>query len=196
MEQPITGFRRDDDGDWIAELACGHNQHVRHRPPFQERSWVLSEEARAGRMGTPLSCPLCDRAELPTNLRLARTGPEWNERTMPAGLRRDHRLASGTWGRIVLSDGRLRLTMATVPPLEAELAGCGATHAIPPGVEHAVEALGAVRFSIEFLAVDRGAPPSAEGGDPACWAARLCPECGVVLDGSAHRPGCPVGSPG
>lgn len=29
-----------------------------------------------------------------------------------------------------------------------------------------------------------------EGGDPACWAGLLCPECGAVLDGGSHRPGC------
>src|SRR5205814_10379666 len=29
-----------------------------------------------------------------------------------------------------------------------------------------------------------------EGGEPACLADRLCPECGAVLDGGPHRPGC------
>jgi hypothetical protein len=29
-----------------------------------------------------------------------------------------------------------------------------------------------------------------EGGDPACYAHLLCPQCGVVLDGDEHRPGC------
>ncbi|HWE54031.1 MAG TPA: hypothetical protein VG435_00890 [Acidimicrobiales bacterium] len=31
-----------------------------------------------------------------------------------------------------------------------------------------------------------------EGGDPACWAGLICPDCGIVLDGSPHRAGCPV----
>jgi hypothetical protein len=29
-----------------------------------------------------------------------------------------------------------------------------------------------------------------EGGDPACWAGLLCPDCGAVLDGSPHRERC------
>lgn len=54
------GFDRDDVGDWVALLECGHRQHVRHRPPWQERPWVLTPEGRQGRLGMPLNCVLCD----------------------------------------------------------------------------------------------------------------------------------------
>lgn len=204
MERAVTGFHRDDAGDWVAELACGHDQHVRHRPPLFPRPWVLEEDARAAHVGTPLPCPLCDRAELPAHLRPVRTSPVWDEHTLPAGLRRAHRLGPGTWGRIVLRAGRLRFTMTADAPWQVELAGPGATQAIPPETAHAVEPLGPVRFSIEFLAVDRDAPATAgdarppaadEGGDPPCFADAVCPECGTVLDGSPHRPGCTAGRP-
>ena len=65
MKRAIAGFHQDDQGDWVAELSCLHNQHVRHRPPFQERPWVVTEAGRAGRIGTELDCPLCDRGEPP-----------------------------------------------------------------------------------------------------------------------------------
>lgn len=113
MERAITGYHLDDEGDWVAELACGHNQHVRHRPPFQMREWVVDEVGRAGRLGTPLECPLCDRGE---------------------------------------------------PPVR------------PPSPEPT--------------------PGEEQGGDPACWAGLLCPECGAVLDGGAHRSGCAAGAGG
>ena len=58
-ERLIVGFHKDPEGDWVAELECGHNQHVRHDPPWQERAWVLSSEGRGGRLGTRLICPLC-----------------------------------------------------------------------------------------------------------------------------------------
>ncbi|HVJ18093.1 MAG TPA: DUF3565 domain-containing protein [Polyangiaceae bacterium] len=61
MQTTIVGFRQDDDGDWIAELACGHSQHMRHRPPWQLRAWVTTEDGRTGRLGAELDCPLCDR---------------------------------------------------------------------------------------------------------------------------------------
>ena len=31
-----------------------------------------------------------------------------------------------------------------------------------------------------------------DGGDDACWAHLLCPDCGVVLDGSEHDLTCVV----
>jgi hypothetical protein len=63
MEQPIRDWTRDEGGDWVAHLACGHRQHVRHNPPFQERPWVLTPESRARWIGRPLECRLCDEEE-------------------------------------------------------------------------------------------------------------------------------------
>jgi hypothetical protein len=60
----IAGFHRDAEGDWVAELACGHSQHMRHRPPWQERPWVLSEQGRAEKLGSAIDCPLCDSNSL------------------------------------------------------------------------------------------------------------------------------------
>lgn len=37
-------------------------------------------------------------------------------------------------------------------------------------------------------------PEAEQGGDPACWAGLLCPDCGAVLDGGPHRQGCRAGS--
>lgn len=33
-------------------------------------------------------------------------------------------------------------------------------------------------------------PEDEDGGDAACWAHLLCPECGAVLDGGEHADGC------
>jgi hypothetical protein len=92
VERAIVGFHQDPEGEWVAELACGHQRHVRHEPPFYPRPWVLEAEGRRQSLGAPLECRLCAQDEA--------------------------------------------------------------------------------------------------GGDPACLAHLVCPECGVVLDGSAHRSGC------
>jgi hypothetical protein len=59
-DRRIVGFRQDDEQHWVAELECGHHQHVRHTPPWQIRSWVLTEAGRAGHLGTLLPCRFCD----------------------------------------------------------------------------------------------------------------------------------------
>ena len=61
MDRTIVGFRQDDGGAWIADLDCGHSQHIRHQPPFKLAPWVLEEEGRASRVGQPLECRLCDQ---------------------------------------------------------------------------------------------------------------------------------------
>ena len=55
----IVGFHQDDEQQWVAELECGHTQHIRHDPPWQVRAWVQSEEGRRGFLGTVLPCVTC-----------------------------------------------------------------------------------------------------------------------------------------
>jgi Protein of unknown function (DUF3565) len=59
MLRRITGFHRDADERWVAELECGHGQHVRHNPPWDVRPWVLTEAGRNEMIGTTLSCGIC-----------------------------------------------------------------------------------------------------------------------------------------
>ena len=62
MKQPITGFHLDEENHQVADLACGHRQHMRHDPPWMERPWVLTEEGRRSRLGVGLECKRCDEA--------------------------------------------------------------------------------------------------------------------------------------
>lgn len=194
MKQALTGFRRDDAGEWVAELSCGHDQHMRHRPPFQLREWVLSPEGRAKRACEPVECPLCDRCERPASAGAASTAKEYDETTVPGGLRRAHRLGKAVWGRLTVLDGLLACVIETTPALEVVLSP-GESQDIPPTVRHRVEPLGRVRFVLEIFPVVRPSPPE-EGGDPACWARLVCPDCGAVAEGTSsdHRPGCPARS--
>ena len=60
MKRKIINFDKDEEGDWRAELDCGHYQHVRHKPPLITREWVLTEEGRREKLGLELECKKCD----------------------------------------------------------------------------------------------------------------------------------------
>ena len=60
MQQPIVGYHLDDEQHWVAELACGHHQHVRHQPPWTNRPWVITPEGRDAMRGHRLECRKCD----------------------------------------------------------------------------------------------------------------------------------------
>jgi hypothetical protein len=59
IPQRIVGFHQDEEQHWVADLECGHTQHVRHDPPMQTRPWVLTEAGRAGFIGQTLRCVEC-----------------------------------------------------------------------------------------------------------------------------------------
>ncbi|MCI3878549.1 DUF3565 domain-containing protein [Acinetobacter higginsii] len=60
MQQAIVGFHLDEEGHWVADLTCGHGQHVRHDPPWQNRPWVLTEQGRKEKLGVMLECKKCE----------------------------------------------------------------------------------------------------------------------------------------
>jgi len=62
LPRRIIGFHQDDENHWVADLECGHTQHVRHDPPWQRREWVITPEGRARFLGTTLRCRLCAEA--------------------------------------------------------------------------------------------------------------------------------------
>ena len=62
LASTIVGYHQDDEKNWVAELSCGHQQHVRHRPPLSERPWVETEAGRVAKIGHAVVCAECARA--------------------------------------------------------------------------------------------------------------------------------------
>jgi len=149
MKRAIVGFHEDDAGDPVADLDCGHGQHVRHRPPFINRPWVLSESGRAEMLGHELDCLRCDRMEWPETLVAYRRTAEFDERTLPAGLTRDHATKPGVWGRIHVVVGELRYTVSAPVSRSFRLAA-PASGIVVPEIPHRVAPEGDVRFYVEF----------------------------------------------
>lgn len=74
--------------------------------------------------------------------------PVFDETTLPAGLRREHRTKAGVWGVIRVLQGRLRyrvLEPASETILDPDHPGL-----VLPDQPHMVEPLGAIQMQVEF----------------------------------------------
>ena len=97
---------------------------------------------------------------LPAGLVAYRRTPVFDQDTIPAGLRREHRTSAGVWGLIVVVDGRLRFR-ALHPPNETIL-GPGSPIAVAPEQPHEVDPDGPVRFFVEFYRADADSSPAGQ----------------------------------
>lgn len=151
MQRPITGFERDEAGDWTARLNCGHAQHVRHDPPFANRPWVTTPEGRATRLGELLDCLRCDRMEMPDHAVAFKQTPEFTADSVPGALRTDHATAAGTWARIVVTAGTVRYRVPTLG-VDTRLSPAH-PGVVVPEAPHSVEPSPDARFHVEFFRV-------------------------------------------
>jgi len=72
----------------------------------------------------------------------------FDENTLPAGLRREHRTKAGVWGVIRVLDGRVRYQV--LDPASEVILEPGRPGLILPDEPHLVEPLGSMRMQIEF----------------------------------------------
>ncbi len=86
-------------------------------------------------------------ASIPAGHVLERTTAEFDEHSVPTGLLRDHRVARGTWGRLVVRAGGLRFGFGDDAEFDV---AAGESVVIPPERLHHVAVDGAVRFVVEF----------------------------------------------
>jgi tellurite methyltransferase len=122
---------------------------MRHRPPWQSRPWVVSEEGRAAKLGASIECPTCRMPELPVGAGEYKRTATFTEETVPGGLLRDHRTKPGVWAKIVVEAGRLEYTLES--PRRTFLLTPACAGVAPPAEPHHVTPAGPVRFHVEFL---------------------------------------------
>jgi tellurite methyltransferase len=150
MLREIRGFHQDELGAWVAELSCGHAQHLRHCPPWQNRAWVEHAQARQERLGTQLDCPYCNMAELPGGLTRYKRTPSFDAENVPAALLKEHRTKAGVWAEIITEQGRLEYTCAR----GTFVLRPGIVGIVEPEQPHHVRPLGATLFHVVFLRAD------------------------------------------
>jgi tellurite resistance-related uncharacterized protein len=110
-----------------------------------------------------LDCPLCDRAEMPDGLALARTAGPFDADTLPAALRRHHKVADRTWGCLRVLEGSVGFVMEVEPRLDVRLES-GARQPIPPGVPHRLTPAGPVLLEVDFYVLTRPRTDRPDGG--------------------------------
>jgi tellurite resistance-related uncharacterized protein len=74
--------------------------------------------------------------------------PVFNENTLPAGLRREHRTKAGVWGVIRVIEGRVRFQV--LDPASERLLEPGRPGLVLPDTPHLVEPLGPMLMQVEF----------------------------------------------
>jgi len=152
MRRAIVGYHQDQASAWIAELSCGHGQHVRHDPPWQNRPWVTTEQGRAEHLSSELDCPHCEMAALPSGLTPYKQTPTFTEATLPSALRAEHQTKPGVWAQIVVEEGKLEYSCAR----GTFLLQPGVDGVIEPASVHSVRPLQTVRFHVVFLRAAHG----------------------------------------
>ena len=143
-------FHQDRESSWVVELSCGHQQHVRHRPPFESRPWVTSAAGRRSKLGAGFDCVFCDMPELPPGLGVYGRTPVFDVSNVPRALLAHHRTKAGTWGRILVVEGVLSYRLEQPEP-RVWLLSAGVVGIILPGQPHAVTLSDSTRFYLEFL---------------------------------------------
>jgi tellurite resistance-related uncharacterized protein len=158
-QRNIVSFEQDEESHWVARLACGHTQHVRHNPPLESRAWVTTKSDRQEKIGVELDCLFCNMPTLPSNVEVYKSTKTFSESTIPVGLTHKHTTKAGTWGRIVIAEGRLLyeiLAPETSPDAAPQIKDnwvlrAGVVGIVAPEEPHQVRALGPVSFHVEFL---------------------------------------------
>lgn len=115
----------------------------------------VSEAGREAMLGVELECLRCDRMEWPDGYVAFRRTPDFNEATVPAGLRPEHATKRGVWARIHVVAGVLLYHAGAPIHRSFRLAPASRIEAasnavIVPEVLHRVEPEGPVRFFLKF----------------------------------------------
>lgn len=151
----IRSFFEDSEGHWVATLACGHTQHVRHAPPREVRPWVTTEEGRAAKIGAELPCPFCLMPKLPEDVVEYKRTSAFDPSTVPAGLLKSHTTKGGTWGEIVVEAGHVVYVLEDRGGASVVLRE-GVNGIIAPEAPHHVDPRPGSRFFVRFLRAGEG----------------------------------------
>jgi tellurite resistance-related uncharacterized protein len=89
-------------------------------------------------------------SDMPAGLTAYKRTPTFDQDSLPAGLRREHRTKAGVWALIHVIEGSLRYRI--LDPVGEQILTAGAQGVVQPEQPHEVEPLGPMRMFVEFFA--------------------------------------------
>ena len=90
---------------------------------------------------------------LPARAQPYKRTPTFTERTVPAGLLKEHTTKAGTWAKIVVLRGMLLYRILSPRTQEYSLSS-EVSGVVEPQVPHEVEPQGEVEFYVEFYRIE------------------------------------------
>jgi tellurite resistance-related uncharacterized protein len=87
---------------------------------------------------------------LPSNLKVYKSTPHFDQDSIPRAIASEHSTKAGVWGKINVLEGELLYTILTEPSEEVLLSS-DKFGVVEPEVIHKVKPLGKVKFFVEFL---------------------------------------------
>lgn len=100
--------------------------------------------------------------DLPSGLEHVRTTRVFDHDSVPAGLLAAHRIAPGTWGRLVVRSGNLTFSWEDRTSEQLQV-GAGEDVIIPPDKPHHLVIDAPVEFVVEFHRQPSDSPRSSPG---------------------------------
>lgn len=87
--------------------------------------------------------------DLPVSVTSYKKTPEFTNETVPKGLLKSHQTKEGTWGKIVILEGKLRYRILE-PEMEEIQLSPEKFGIVEPTILHEVKPLTQVKFYVEF----------------------------------------------
>lgn len=142
--------------DRTVRLSCGGGKQVSPAPARRTIDDVSETPAGDDACWADRVCDACGAVvadgpgvrALPDDVTLVRATDVFNEDTVPAGLLREHRVADGVWGRLVVDAGCLGFRFEDED--RTRHVSAGGSIVIPPQRLHHVDVDGPVQFRVEF----------------------------------------------
>ncbi len=152
MDQNIVRFHQDEEGCWVANLICGHCQHVRHNPPWVNRPWISTEATRELYIGQSLNCLKCNMPNIPSSAKQIKCSEQYDQQSLHQQFVGAQVNNSDFWIKVIIFEGELVYRRLTEIP-HGYVVDSEYSAVIEPRMKYILRSKGPVRFKFQYYQV-------------------------------------------